>query len=213
MSCDLWCLMSCILSLPHPCWAGRVLTGSLSINALHACVYIYIHQLSYFRVSTVWFIDLTVATCYSIHFSEFMSNLFHEKMDKKKKLNVRHFMWYKNGRWRLFIGAQNVNTERASLHVSVGHLSCFGPTHSVLDLYSVSICTPHQHGHGINMYSWPGQQDGGALHFWSWLIGFYRCGSINEELLERIVHVYSDFPSNNVLKLITLGHNAQMDLK
>ena len=74
----------------------------------------------------------------------------------KKPLNVRHFMWYKNGRWRLFIGAQSINTERASLHVSVGHLSCFGPTQSVLDLYSVSICTPRQHGHGINMYSCPG---------------------------------------------------------
>ena len=36
--------------------------GSLSINALHTCVYIHIWQLSSFRVPTLWFIDLTVAT-------------------------------------------------------------------------------------------------------------------------------------------------------
>ena len=36
--------------------------GSLSINALHACVYIYIWQLSSFRATTLSFIDLTVVT-------------------------------------------------------------------------------------------------------------------------------------------------------
>ena len=36
---------------------------SLSINALHACVYIYIRQLNAFGAPTLWFIDLTVATC------------------------------------------------------------------------------------------------------------------------------------------------------
>ena len=33
---------------------------ALSINAFRACVYIYIRQFSSFRVSTLWFIDLTV---------------------------------------------------------------------------------------------------------------------------------------------------------
>ena len=36
---------------------------ALSINALRACVYIYMRQLSSFIAPTLWFIDLTVATC------------------------------------------------------------------------------------------------------------------------------------------------------
>ena len=36
----------------------------LSINALRACVYIYIRQLSTCRAPMLWFIDLTVATCH-----------------------------------------------------------------------------------------------------------------------------------------------------
>ena len=35
-----------------------------SATALRACVYIYIQQLSSFRVPMEWFIDLTVATCH-----------------------------------------------------------------------------------------------------------------------------------------------------
>ena len=42
----------------------RCLRGSLSINALHACVSLYTRQLSSFRAPTLWFIDLTVATCH-----------------------------------------------------------------------------------------------------------------------------------------------------
>ena len=38
-------------------------TRPLSINALRACVYIYIWHLSSFRVPTLLFIDLTVITC------------------------------------------------------------------------------------------------------------------------------------------------------
>ena len=37
---------------------------ALSINALHACVYIYIQQLRSSRAPTLWFIDQTVATCH-----------------------------------------------------------------------------------------------------------------------------------------------------
>ena len=40
------------------------LKSSLSINALHACVYIYNRQLSSFRTPTLWFIDLNVAICH-----------------------------------------------------------------------------------------------------------------------------------------------------
>ena len=57
---------------------------------MHACVYIYIWQLSSFRVSTLWFIDLTVTTW---HFSEFMPT---EKMCKtwkclKSAIFVHHY--------------------------------------------------------------------------------------------------------------------------
>ena len=39
------------------------LRSSLNIHALHACVYIYIQQLSSSRATTLWFnIDLTVLT-------------------------------------------------------------------------------------------------------------------------------------------------------
>ena len=43
---------------------SRNLKEALSINALRACVYIYIRQLSPFRAPTLWFIDLTVPTCH-----------------------------------------------------------------------------------------------------------------------------------------------------
>ena len=44
--------------------APHVFKEALSINAVRACVYIYIWQLSSFRAPTLWFIDLTVATCH-----------------------------------------------------------------------------------------------------------------------------------------------------
>ena len=46
---------------------------ALSINALCACVYIYIQQLSSFRVPMLWFINLTVATFHIQYTSEFKS--------------------------------------------------------------------------------------------------------------------------------------------
>ena len=57
----------------------------LSINALRACVYIYLRQLSSLRAPTLWFIDLTVATC---HFQYTFLNLcqsLYEKTDKTQK--------------------------------------------------------------------------------------------------------------------------------
>ena len=63
------------VGLLHPVWLPRCVAavivllpvakrGSLSINALSACVYLYIQQLGFFRAPTEWFIDLTVATCH-----------------------------------------------------------------------------------------------------------------------------------------------------
>ena len=43
---------------------ASVQRSSLSINALHTCVYIYIWQLSSFRVPRLWFTNLAVATCH-----------------------------------------------------------------------------------------------------------------------------------------------------
>ena len=72
---------------------------SLSINALRACVYSYIRQLSSFRAPTLWFIDLTVATCLILA----RKRTKHEKTRSIPK-------------WPPTIqGAQSINTEQASL--------------------------------------------------------------------------------------------------
>ena len=92
--------------------------GSLSIKALHACVYIYIRQLSSFRAPTLWFIDLNVTTCH-IQYSFFWVYhfFFHEKTDKAWKFSKSTiFIWYANG-CRRFLGVQSINTERAALIV------------------------------------------------------------------------------------------------
>ena len=88
--------------------------GSLSINALRASFYtIYIQQLSSFRAPTLWFIDLTVATCHiqctflSLH--QFVSR---ENGQNTKILVI--FRMMRNGHRRL-LGAQSINTERTSL--------------------------------------------------------------------------------------------------
>ena len=57
-----WCRV-CICCLWQ--WIYHLIYVALSIiNALRACVDIYIRQLGPFSTSTLWFIDLTVATCY-----------------------------------------------------------------------------------------------------------------------------------------------------
>ena len=89
------------------------LTEALSINALHACVYIYNQQLRSFRAPTLWFMDLTVATCHIqymfLSLCEFFSQ---ENRQNTKILEVCHFCiiwkwpqlvirrakhWYKGG--------------------------------------------------------------------------------------------------------------------
>ena len=67
--------------------------SSLSINALRACVYIYIQQLSSFRALTLWFIDLIVATCQIQE--TYVKNIFHGQ--NTKILEVRHFCML--GKW------------------------------------------------------------------------------------------------------------------
>ena len=52
--------------------------SSLGINALRACVYIYIRQLSSFRAPTLWFIDLTVTTCHIQYTFLSLCQFFHE---------------------------------------------------------------------------------------------------------------------------------------
>ena len=93
----------------------HLLKEAVSINALPACVYIYIQQLSSFRAPMLWFINLTVTTCHIQYTSEFMS-IFHERMDKTRKCSKSA---YENGRQQLRIGVQSINTERASTHVGL----------------------------------------------------------------------------------------------
>ena len=52
---------------------------------LCACVYIYIRQLSSFRAPTLWFIDLTVATCHIQYTFLSLCQCFHEKTDKTRE--------------------------------------------------------------------------------------------------------------------------------
>ena len=60
------------------------------MNALRACVYIYIRQLSSFRAPTLWFIDLTVATCH-IQYTFLIFFFSRENGQNTKILEVRHF--------------------------------------------------------------------------------------------------------------------------
>ena len=73
---------------------SSVQRSALSINAFHACVYMYTEQLSSFRVLTLWFIDLTVAALpYSIHFSEFIPVSFTRKQAKHKNTQSLPFSY------------------------------------------------------------------------------------------------------------------------
>ena len=81
-------------------------------HALHACVYIYIWQLSSFRASMLWFIDLIVATYYIqytfLSLCQFFSQENIYKIQKYLKATI--FVWYENSHRRL-LGAQSSNTE------------------------------------------------------------------------------------------------------
>ena len=56
--------------------------------SLHACVYIYIWQLSSFRAPKLWFIDLTVATCCIQYTFLSLCLFFHEKTNKSCKYSM-----------------------------------------------------------------------------------------------------------------------------
>ena len=104
-----------------PGFVWQVRIGSfLFAFALLASVYIYIRKLSSFRAPTLWFIDLTVATCH-IQYT-FMSLcqfffFFFSRENGTKHENTptsAMFVWHENGR-RWLLGAQSINTERATL--------------------------------------------------------------------------------------------------
>ena len=62
------------------------LRSSLSLDALCVRAYISIRQLSSFRASTLWFLDLAVATCHIQYtFLSLHQFLFHGKTDKTRK--------------------------------------------------------------------------------------------------------------------------------
>ena len=69
-----------------------IFKGALTVNYLCAYVYIYIWQLSSFRVPTLWFIDLTVATCHIQYtFLSLCQFVSRENGQNRKILEIRHF--------------------------------------------------------------------------------------------------------------------------
>ena len=93
------------------------------INASCAWIYIYIQQLSSFRGPTLWFIDLTVATCYIQYTSEFRPICFTRKRTKQKYSKAAIFVSYENDRRRL-LGAQSINIYWESSFNSVNQKFC-----------------------------------------------------------------------------------------
>ena len=73
----------------------------------------YVRQLSSFRVPTLWFIDLTVATCHIQNMFLSLYQLFHKKTDKTTQTYSYFVILYKNDHRRL-LGMQSINTERVS---------------------------------------------------------------------------------------------------
>ena len=66
--------------------------GALTVNYLCTYVYIYIWQLSSFRAPTLWFIDLTVATCHIQYtFLSLCQFVSRENGQNRKILEIRHF--------------------------------------------------------------------------------------------------------------------------
>ena len=67
------------------------------------------------RAPTLWFIDLTVATCHIQYtFLSLCQFVSRENGQNRKILKVCHFRMIQNGHRRL-LGAQSINTERTSI--------------------------------------------------------------------------------------------------
>ena len=64
------------------------LKEALSINALRACVYIYIRQVSSFRAPTWWFIVLTVAA-YHIQYTSLSSCQFFSRENGQNTYDMK----------------------------------------------------------------------------------------------------------------------------
>ena len=85
----------------------------LNLNALRACVYIYTRQLSSFRAPTLWFIDLTRATCHIQHTFLSLCQFVLRENGQNTQI-VRHFLMIRN--WPLtFTKRAKLNTEKALL--------------------------------------------------------------------------------------------------
>ena len=85
---------------------------------MHLCLYIYIWQLSSFRVPTLWFIDLTDATC---HIQNTFLSLCEFFFAWENWWNTRilslPFSYDMKVAANSYVGAQSINSERASLNV------------------------------------------------------------------------------------------------
>ena len=115
-------------SVPNPNPKTISERSSLSINALRARVYI--------RAPTLWFIDVTVAIAIFKTLFWVYADFFHEKMDTTRKYSKSGiFVQYENGRRRL-LGAQSINTERAS--------DCCASKHDLLGFLLVVVLICYQ---------------------------------------------------------------------
>ena len=86
---------------------------------LRTCVYIYIRQLSSFRVPTLWFIDPTVATCH----------IQYTFLSLRQFVKSAMFVRYENGR-RPLLGAQSINIESFFNTCTAGvSVAIIGPTY------------------------------------------------------------------------------------
>ena len=84
----------------------------LSINALRACVYIYIRQLSSFRAPTFCCLSIWMSYLpYSLRFSEFMPISFTRKRTKHENTRSPPFSYHTKRAADVNTGAQSINTE------------------------------------------------------------------------------------------------------
>ena len=86
----------------------------LSVSMLCTAVFIFTigSSISSFRVPTLWFIDLPVATCHIQYtFLSFCQFFSWENEQNTKTLTL--CVWYKNGH-PLLLGVQSINSEKAS---------------------------------------------------------------------------------------------------
>ena len=112
-------------------------SGALSINALRACVYIYIWQLSSFRASTLWFIDFDCELYSSIYSNTPSLCQFISQENGQNMRILGPLFSYENG-CRQLLGVQSINSESFFGKMGIW-LKCLPVTSTSTDDYTASI--------------------------------------------------------------------------